>query len=218
MKLRIFECMAVAIVFSVSAVRAPADDVNQPPWERFLPDTTYQNFTFPTNSPVSLPEMDYYNPNGTPLAASGGESWWQSYDQRIGVWNLFSNLNYIDFTVPNTPYDPTREKIVWTQVTWEPGDVGSPLVTVYAGVDGFASTLVSSSQIGTSNWIQSTYEAVLPYNPIDEVVDVRGDMRVDEVVIDTICVPEPATWILLVLAGTALLGWPARRLLYKSDG
>ncbi|MGA2062778.1 MAG: hypothetical protein ABSG67_20085 [Thermoguttaceae bacterium] len=29
-------------------------------------------------------------------------------------------------------------------------------------------------------------------------------------------VPEPATWILLALAGTALLGWPARNRLYKS--
>ena len=42
-------------------------------------------------------------------------------------------------------------------------------------------------------------------NPAFEIVRIDGAVMVDEIVIDTICIPEPASLALLGLGGLALM-------------
>ncbi|MBI4580191.1 MAG: PEP-CTERM sorting domain-containing protein, partial [Planctomycetes bacterium] len=62
---------------------------------------------------------------------------------------------------------------------------------------------VVSVPLGT--WIHSTYLIRLEPNPDFEIVLVSGSITVDQLVIDTICYPEPASLMLLGLGGTLLL-------------
>ena len=59
--------------------------------------------------------------------------------------------------------------------------------------------------IPESGWYESTYTWEIYPNPFDEWFTIAGDILVDEIVIDTWCIPEPATLALLLIGGLALL-------------
>ena len=54
-------------------------------------------------------------------------------------------------------------------------------------------------------WVHSTYLIHLEPNPAWEIVKIDGTLVVDEIVIDTICFPEPAAMGVLAVGGLALL-------------
>jgi hypothetical protein len=47
----------------------------------------------------------------------------------------------------------------------------------------------------------SVYHIDLHPNPSSEIIHIRGGINVDELVVDTYCVPEPAAWFLLLTGG-----------------
>ena len=57
--------------------------------------------------------------------------------------------------------------------------------------------------VGDGNWYLSTYEIRLSPNPSTETINIGGAIMVDELVIDTQCVPEPSS---LLVVGGSLLG------------
>ena len=206
MKLSILVRVTAAVVFGCSVASVRADDINQPPWQRFEPNTTYQNWTFGLTNNPTAPDVDFYNPNGTPTATVTNGNWTQYYDQHVGVWTLGTNSS-IDLFIPNTPFDPNRHKDLWLQITWQPDLGGSPVVTV----NGNAFSLVGSAPVGTGNWIQSTYSTTLATNPASEVLIITGTMDVGEVVLDTQCIPEPSSLALLALGAISLLPYASRK-------
>jgi len=54
-------------------------------------------------------------------------------------------------------------------------------------------------------WFESTYTWRIPGNPLDESFTIGGTIDVDEIVIDTWCVPEAATFVLLGLGGSLVV-------------
>jgi len=80
------------------------------------------------------------------------------------------------------------------QVTWEPHWGGQPSVTV----DGNPAPLILSQPVGNGAWRQNVYEFSFPFNPNHEVVGIAGLIDVGQVVIDTICIPEPSSLVLVV--------------------
>ena len=79
--------------------------------------------------------------------------------------------------------------------------------TVWETISGTNSVLVNEIMLeptgelppeGT-NWIHSAFSMRIYPNPSFEIVRIDGGIMVDEVVIDTICVPEPRTLGLLGL-------------------
>jgi len=210
MKQCILGCMTVAVVLGCSVASVKADDIYQPPWQRGSANTTFESWNFGTAANPSGPDMSF-NPYGTPAATISGGTWSQFYDNHFGVWTLGSGGS-IDFFIPNTPVEPTRNKVVWTQLTWQPDNNGLPVVTV-AGV---VSQLVLSAPVGIGGWVQSVYETTLPFNPAAEDVVISGalpgtTLDVGQVVIDTICIPEPSSLALLGMGAVSLLLYASRK-------
>jgi hypothetical protein len=203
----ILGCMTVAVVFGCSVVSVRANDINPPPWARFQPNTTFQNWDFNTSANPLPPDAGaYYNPNGMPIATITGGTWLANFDQISGVWQLGASSS-IDLNIPNTPFNPNNEKIVWTQITWEAINTGDPAPVVM--VNGIASDPVTSYQVGNGDWMQSYYLTTLAFNPSSEDVIITGSYYVTEMVVDTIC-PEPSTFGLLALGGLALAAYRRR--------
>ena len=207
MKRYILGCLTVAVVFGCWVASVRAEDIWTPPWDRGLPRTTQQGWTFATDGTYTSPDEYYNNPYGTPEASinAGTSQWSQYYHNHIGVWTLGAGNN-ISLDIPNTPPDDTKNKYVWTQLYWQPDNNGIPVVTV----DGNVATLMDT-QTEPGGWIASAYEFVLPHNPAAEDVIVTGSLSgttfdLGEVYIDTICtVPEPSSLALLAVGALSLL-------------
>ena len=165
-----------------------------------------------TSNNPSAPD-NVFNPNGTPqLTITGtGNTWYDFYDNHNGVWALGGLNSSMDLGIPNTPYDNTKTKDVWTQITWQPnGTNAAPVVMV----NGIASAPFTTYSVGNGGWFQSVYQTTLAFNPQYEDVIITGSYYVGEVVVDTICIPEPSSLALLAVGAISLLpyAWRKRRL------
>jgi hypothetical protein len=201
--------MTVAVVFGCSVVSVKADDIYPPPWQRGDPGTTYQAWDFGTSANPSLGDT-VYNPYGTPTATINGGTWSLFYGGHVGIWTLGAS-DSIDLFIPNTPLDTNNIKEVWTQVTWQPDAGPAPVVTVDYGSNSIVSTLQFTAPVGVGEWLQSVYLAELLYNPASENVIITETGDVGQVVIDTICVPEPSSLALLALGAVSLLSYTLRK-------
>ena len=202
--------------FVVSAV---ADDI-QPPWWRGQYSTTSQFWEFLTPLPGPLP------PDGSP---PGGQPWlpstqltvypdgaWLSSDPfgsgRIGIWPLSGRINV---TVDNHN-PPNNVKYMWVQLTWHneelkpiTGPILSGFNPMYATPPGL--TIVPPVDLGFG-WYETTFKWEIYPNPPDEFFVIGGNILVDELVIDTWCIPEPTTLSLFGGGLLLLLTWRRRAL------
>jgi hypothetical protein len=196
------------VALTLFASSAFADDLNPPPW-RGQPGSTFQQWEFLTSETLTYADVDGNPYNGTPYALivirqdNPSHGWDPGAAPREGIWSL-SGLML--FYVPNSP-DPNRWKDVWVQVTWRPtdGGLGEPIPYLTDDQGGPHDLLLQGVAPIDGVWNLSTYTARIPFNPMYEIVGLRGDIDVDQVVIDTWCIPEPQTYALL--AGLGLLGF-----------
>lgn len=193
-----------------------ADNLNPPPWAG-QPGTTMQQWEFLTPGlPVPgfpgageylVPDIDQNIYGDATLVAYPGplQSWQALWGGRDGVWPLSGT---IEIWVPNVP-QPNEYKDIWVQITWAKQVSGSTPSVLEMGDYGLQgdetyATLVDETPLD-STWFHSTYLIHLPYNPPSEWIKISGTLMVDEIVVHTICAPEPATLGLLVLGGLAAL-------------
>lgn len=189
--------LLVVLGWSVGAL---ADDLNPPPW-RGQPGSTFGQWEFSTPDPHPLPDLGHY-PYGIPsttVTPGVGQAWLPEWEGRVGVWPLSGE---IFVQIPNRP-EPLPFKEIWIQLTWA---MQAP--NVWPAVSetrfGVPATLVAEVPLGGA-WLHSTYLIQLEPNPDWERILITGAVNVDELVIDTICAPEPTTLGLLALGTLALL-------------
>jgi hypothetical protein len=208
MKRYVLACLTVAAVFGCWVFSVRADDIYPPPWLRGQPNTTYQDWTFATGANPVAPDLGVFNPYGNPTATIYGATWSAFYDNHVGVWTFGFGTNSMNFHIPNAPV-ANPEKEVWTQITWQSVYGDSPFVSV----GGRAASLVLSTPVGNGSWLQNVYETVLPFNPTSEDVIIAGfsPMNFGQVVIDTICIPEPSSLALWAVGAAALMVFRRRR-------
>jgi len=212
--------LAVICCFAVTAGTL-AEDLNPPPW-RGQWSTTVQYWEFMTGDPGPLPpdgpgplvddpvgppyEQPGYLPSTELTVVPGPGMEWIQVDEisgRVGIWPL---SGVIDVIVDNHDPKPENEKWIWIQLTWRAQDIGEypiihlddPSGNIYGPVDPFL-----EEDLGLG-WTLSKYFYVLDWNPEWESVHIEGTIDVDELVIDTWCIPEPGTMVLLA-AGLPLL-------------
>ena len=165
---------------------------------------------------------------GVPYAAQGGSPGylpsthlfvypfgdWIDFDQesgRQGIWPLSGTIEVlVDNHEPPNPY-----KWVWVQLTWREQAGGNPvgdpkdLITYRdaGGPDGpytHDPIQVTSDVLLADGWHHTLYEWYIRPNPVDELFMIEGDIDVDQLVVDTWCIPEPATIGLIGLGGLLL--------------
>lgn len=189
-----------------------ADDYNQPEWrDATNPSKTLQGWEFGVNNNSNAPLPDWgQNTWGflpaeiTPGGATGSGGWIDHLDGRNGVWGLSGQ---IDVPIYNDPI-LRPEKIVWVQVTWheqEEGGVPSVEGLPIAGFQTTPAVLIDTQPAAEPGWNFSTFEYRIFPNPEFEIVRIAGDIFVDELVIDTWCVPEPLTMVIMGLGGIGML-------------
>lgn len=189
------------------ACPAWADDLNPPAW-RGQPGTTFQEWKFLNDNPTPSPDL-VNNPYGQPSShvwPGTDQHWWSTWGGRPGVWPLSGTS---EFYLPNAP--PNDYKDVWIQITWaKQAFASAPILT---SNPGGTIQLLHQIDIGPTNepppaganWWHSTYNIRIYPNPTFETIRIDGTIMVDQVVIDTICAPEPASLGLLLMGGVALL-------------
>jgi len=217
MKKLITICLVLVCVLStVSTVLA--DDLYPPTW-RGLPGTVtaewdswtgfgYMMYPDSWNSNPGLPyPPDSYAYNGTTLLPE--------YNGRTNVIELTGDRQ-IDFWLPNfdneNPY-----KDVWIQVTYYAvsGDQYSS-VDAYAYMAEVTEPVLITEYSYEGGWYTDVWNLQIRPNPEWELIYVNFTAGVggteplypaylDQVVIDTICVPEPATICLLGLGAVSLI-------------
>ena len=191
----------------VSLPAAAALDLNPAPW-RGHDRATWQYWDFQENNQTPLPD-DFVNPFGA-LAADvypTSGTWKQEIQGHTGVFPLSGHV----FVPVNNFSEELDEKIIWIQFTWL-SKGGTPNVEARANeplpliltVPEWTSAVLVKEELLNDGWSHSTYQVVLTPNPQQEIIHVYGSIYIDDLVIDTLCIPEPATWGLLA-AGTVFL-------------
>lgn len=115
--------------------------------------------------------------------------------------------------LPNNPVrNPIKE--MWIQLTWEPQAPGNEPILQLRDPAGALTTiplvateLWSGDPVNTWREVNHyVYHMDIRPNPDYEILSIRGGISVDELVIDTQCVPEPASFgmALILAAGTML--------------
>jgi len=204
--------LALAAVFvGLSAASVFADDLNPPPW-RGQPGTTFALWQFLTPDPNPQPDM-LYNPYGIPwthVVPGIGQNWWSFWGGRQGVWPFSGSITV---GIPNRPGGEYKD--IWVQITWAQQAINeSPIVRVgnVFGSDVHKVPLGPTNEpYGDGIWWHSTYTLRLYPNPPYEEVVIDGAIMVDQLVIDTICIPEPSSLLALSGGVVGLVGFVIRR-------
>jgi len=153
---------------------------------------------------------------GAPVMPPPG--WYEKLDESGHTGLIFGSTATIDLHIPNI-IDPRFEKIIQVEVTYHveeyvPGVHGyiDASSSVIAGNDPpYRSISVNDTALG-GGWRDVTIEWRIPQIYPVEMVHlylVDTGVAIDRIEVATICVPEPAT--LLLLGGAGLVGWLRRR-------
>jgi hypothetical protein len=208
--------ICLAAIFAASP--ALAGDNIPPPWPRIgpdglpLPGVTFQCWTFPTPFHPEPPDPGWWNPHGVPFGPRiipadplNPPIWLEEFGGRFGVWCLNPG-DMLEFDIPNWFMPPPFEKFIWVQIKHLfgpprvdvifPSPVGplfqpaGPVATVPVGPPG-------------TPWVETAYGAGLPFCPEFETIKITAleQMYIDQVCIDTLCIPAPGAAALLAVGG-----------------
>lgn len=192
----------LGVVLLVGTVVGPAwaDDDFPPPW-RGQPGTTFGMWEFSTPDPNAMPDVGVYpwGPPTTRIVPGLFQAWMPEWNGRQGVWPLSGE---IVVTIPDRP-EPLPYKDIWIQLTWAQ-QAPNTFPAVSETRFNVGSTIVREVPLA-GGWWHTTYQIHLTPNPDWERILITGAVNVDEMVIDTICAPEPGTLGLLALGALALV-------------
>jgi hypothetical protein len=187
-------------------------DVNPSPF-RGGENTTLQAWDFLTNADPSAPDAGWNNPYGTPYADLIGDfstnTVYLAQDYgHDGVW-IVDRAQESDmiFGVFNSQ-QPNPYKEIWIQLVYSAQDGMAPMLYVQpGGTTGYeAMDMVGSTKIDAM-YSYAQYHVILKPNPAFEVIRIRPrdcQVFVDSILIETQCIPEPVTMVLLGLGGLML--------------
>jgi len=190
-----------------------ADDVTVPPW-RGAEGSTFQQWRFDTDANPANPEVvnnPYGNATANITVGYGGTGWQYQLEglgSKTGYWDIGGDGGSIVLNIANRP-QPLPFKEIWVQVTYFSDISQAPVVDI-PGATMIGGQTVTVEQVPTGgSWLLDQSVWRMYPNPQREDIFIISDATwgsvVDQIVVDTICVPEPATLATLVLGGSGLL-------------
>ena len=200
------------LILSV-ATAAKANYINPLGWVD-NPYFTHQSWEFGTGqSPVNA-DIDL-NPFGEPkLGIHALHISWSSYTLgREGVWTIKNGWGQVEGIIPNEENEHLSKE-VWIQVLLHTSIGGGvPIDVLFEFPPGTCVTTPKESSVvpEAGGWLCQTYLFELTPQPDWEVVGLNfsvpiGDyVAIDKLVVDTRCIPEPATLLFIGLGGLELL-------------
>jgi len=194
--------ISAAAIIAMLAPSVCADDLNPPFW-RGDPGTTLQMWEFGTAANPTPPDV-VANPYGDPLLTVAGNfpyTLWKATDfGHQGVWRF---EDWMILEIPNNP-EPNDHKYIWMQITYSSGYGHDPELFT---LPPEASIMpISKVQLDDYYW-HGTYVITITPNCAFETIYIEPrdcTAYIDEIVVDTICIPEPASLLLLAVAGLFL--------------
>jgi len=204
----LFGALVVLIIVTTSV--GFADDFAAPPW-RNSDGTTWQEWTFSTSQKGPLNPDYFFNDIGmAQLWVDTSYGWIDTSGQRQGIWPL----GELDIFIPNyLDNSPGTMKEIAIQLTWKsagnnwiPDQPGVLIVPDYSGdPSGYVADISREDVEIVNGWVHTIFTINVRPNPSEEWIAIKGDILVDQVVIDTYCIPEPATIMLFGIGGILML-------------
>ena len=195
-----------ALAVSAICACAFADDLFPPSWRTTPPGegfTTFQSWEFGTDTNPSPPDVNL-NHFGTPVLTVHGDfpyTVWKADDNgHQGVWRF---EDWMTLDVPNNP-PPLDFKEIWLQITYSAAEGHDP--QVYTLPPESLVESVEKTQLDAYYW-HETFRIIITPNPNSETIYIEPrdcSLYVDEIVLDTQCVPEPASLLLLAVSSLLL--------------
>jgi len=205
-----FRQAAVFVVLCVMAASSVAQAYDTSPSWRGQSGSTYQKWTFDSDANPADPSVAS-NPYGSTSASISvgdfGSGWLDQLSgmgTRTGYWDLGS-LGSITIDIPNKP-DGGSFKEIWVLVTYYEDISAAPVVGVTADgeIGAPEETIFEVEPIETGGaWKASLIKWQIVPNPDSEQIVFTSDEMfgsiIDEIEIDTICIPEPSSFAALLM-------------------
>jgi hypothetical protein len=204
--------LVVLLMISATASAVVMCDANPAPF-RGEANTTFQTWSFSTNANPAFPD-EVMNPYGQPqVDLIGGFAantvWLAEENGHQGVWVVDRSI-YSDMvaSVQNYPkQNPYKE--IWLQITYSAQEGNAPMI--YVLPDGNINSYIPMNLISKVKvddyYYNAVYSLTIRPNPSFEKIFIRPrdcQVFVDCITIDTQCVPEPMTMVLLGLGSLML--------------
>lgn len=201
--------VTLLIVAGLVVTSAVGKDLNPPPWEISLPNQTYQAWDFTMQGPP-FPLIDE-NPYGVAELMDYAATWPVPVEGPDGF--IIDTMHIeepggLTIWVPNNK-DPELKKLIFWQMTSDksptPTGVG-PTTTTPGGQTGTNLPAPYPHIQHAGTWY--TYNGLIEIRPNPEgewiTFPLLASTNIEQIVIKTVCVPEPCTISLLVLGGLVL--------------
>jgi len=205
--------MALVVGSNALAVVTLEDDLN-PADFRGGPGSTLQAWYWDTPETGVSPadaevDMNAYGTAVAEITVNGSDAWMSEYLGQVGVFEVdHTDLSDLIITVPNVPQE-NFVKHIWLQMVFhaDAGHIPNMYVIPEGDYAAYEEMDMVASQVVDDNYLHVTYALDLPFNPEWEYIFIRpGDceMFVDSVIVETQCIPEPMSMVVLGL-GSLLL-------------
>jgi hypothetical protein len=190
----------LVLILGVLAILS-ADAFSMPVWRKTGATTTFEEWSFKEwnyYGPFE-PDPNWKNDFETPLLQVSNTAQWTEYmGQHQGVWTLGGEM---DLMIPNFQVAQPKKEI-WLELTWKGSSTrgflpNKPIIGI--GCD-YEDMQMHQELLTTDNegWNTTLFKIDIWPNPPLEYITIKGNILVDQVVIDTECIPEPATLGLLI--------------------